>query len=109
MKMMIAGSRSIHDFDLSVHIPNDTELIITGGAQGVDTLAEQYADKHKISKLIIRPRYEVYGKAAPILRNQKMVEIADVVLVIWDGQSKGTKSTIQYAQKLQKELIVIQI
>ena len=109
MKLMIAGSRCIHDFDLSVHIPDDTELIITGGAQGVDTLAEQYADKHKISKLIVRPRYEVYGRAAPILRNQQMVEIADVVLVIWDGQSKGTKSTIQYAKKLQKELIVVQV
>lgn len=109
MKLMIAGSRSIHDFDLSVHIPNDTELIITGGAQGVDALAEQYADKHKISKLIIRPQYELYGKAAPILRNQKMVEIADVVLVIWDGQSKGSKGTIQYAKKLQKELIVVQV
>lgn len=109
MKLMIAGSRSIQDFDLSVHVPSDTELIITGGAPGVDTLAEQYADKHKISKLIVRPQYEVYGKAAPILQNQKMVEIADMVLVIWDGQSKGTKSTIQYAKKLQKELIVIQV
>lgn len=109
MKLMIAGSRSIQTFDLSVHIPENTDLIITGGAQGVDALAEQYADKHRISKLIIRPQYDVYGKAAPILRNKKMVEIADVVLVIWDGQSVGTKSTIQYAQKLQKELIVIQI
>ena len=109
MKLMIAGSRSIQTFDLSAHIPENTDLIITGGAQGVDALAEQYADKHRISKLIIRPQYDVYGKAAPILRNKKMVEIADVVLVIWDGQSVGTKSTIQYAQKLQKELIVIQI
>lgn len=109
MKLMIAGSRSIQTFDLSAHIPENTDLIITGGAQGVDALAEQYADKHRISKLIIRPQYDVYGKAAPILRNKKMVEIADVVLVIWDGQSVGTKSTIQYAQKLQKELIVIQM
>ena len=106
---MIAGSRSIQNFDLSAYIPENTDLIITGGAQGVDALAEQYADKHRISKLIIRPQYDVYGKAAPILRNKKMVEIADVVLVIWDGQSVGTKSTIQYAQKLQKELIVIQM
>ncbi len=109
MKLLIVGSRSIQDYDLSALIPDNTDLIISGGAKGVDTLAEQYADKHKISKLIIRPQYEVYGKAAPILRNQKMVEIADTVLVIWDGQSKGTKSTIQYAKKLQKNLILVQI
>lgn len=109
MKLLIVGSRSIKDYDLSAHVPSDVELIISGGAEGVDALAEQYADTHRISKMIVRPQYHLYGKAAPILRNQKMVEAADVVLVIWDGQSKGTKSTIQYAKKLQKKLIVVRI
>ena len=54
MKLMIAGSRSIHDFDLSVHIPNDTELIITGGAQGVDALAEQYAQKLQKELIVVQ-------------------------------------------------------
>ena len=57
MKLLIAGSRSISDFDLTEYIPDDTELIISGGAKGVDTIAEKYADKHKISKLILYPNY----------------------------------------------------
>lgn len=109
MKLLIVGSRSISDFDLSVHIPLNADLIISGGAEGVDSLAEDYADKHKISKLILRPQYDLYGKAAPIKRNQKMVEIAYSVLVVWDGNSRGTMSTIRYAKKMQKELTVIQI
>ena len=108
MKIMIAGSRSIQSFDLTPHIPQDTDLIITGGAVGIDTLAEEYADQYKISKLIIRPRYDLYGKAAPIFRNEQMVDLADAVLVIWDGKSKGSRSTIKYARKLQKKLIIIQ-
>lgn len=36
-----------------------------------------------------------------------MVEQADVVLVIWDGKSKGTLSTINYAKELNRELIII--
>ncbi len=108
MKIMIAGSRSIQSFDLTPHIPQDTDLIITGGAVGIDTLAEEYADQYKISKLIIRPRYDLYGKAAPIFRNKQMVDLADAVLVIWDGKSKGSRSTIKYARKLQKNLIIIQ-
>ena len=53
MKLLIAGSRSIIDFDLSAHIPEGVDLIISGGAVGIDTLAEQYADAHGIAKLII--------------------------------------------------------
>ena len=40
MKLLIVGSRSITDYDISPHIPAETELIISGGANGVDTLAE---------------------------------------------------------------------
>ena len=45
MKLLIVGSRSIVDFDFSPYIHENTELIISGGAGGVDTLAEKYADK----------------------------------------------------------------
>ena len=72
MKILIAGSRSIESFDLEKYIPEGAELIISGGAKGVDTLAEQYADEHKISKLILRPDYKRYGKAAPLIRNKSL-------------------------------------
>ncbi len=107
MKLLIVGSRSIVDFDFSPYIPENTELIISGGAGGVDTLAEKYADKHKISKLILRPQYKIYGKGAPLKRNELMVDMADSVLVIWDGVSKGSKYTIDYAKKQGKRVEVI--
>ena len=107
MKILIAGSRTIDMFDLSPYIPQETTLIISGGAPGIDTLAEKYADEHKISKLILLPQYNLYGKAAPIKRNQTMVDIADTVIIIWDGQSRGTKYTLQYAKKENKNVILI--
>ena len=73
MKLLVVGSRSIESFDLSKYINKEVSLIISGGAKGVDTLAEKYADKHGISKLILRPNYNLYGKAAPLLRNKQMV------------------------------------
>ena len=75
MKLLIAGSRSITDFDLSPYIPEDVDLILTGGANGIDTLAEAYADKHRISKLIMRPQYRLYHRGAPLKRNDRMVEL----------------------------------
>jgi len=107
MKLLIAGSRSISDFDLTEYIPDDTELIISGGAKGVDTIAEKYADKHKISKLILYPNYCLYGRAAPIKRNEIMVDIADKVLVIWDGKSRGAQYTAKYAEKNGKKTVLI--
>ena len=107
MKMLIVGSRCIKKFDLSEYIPNNVSLIISGGASGIDTLAEEYADTHGISKLILRPSYEQYGKFAPLERNRRMVDIADKVLAIWDGKSRGTRFTIDYAKKLEKDIVVI--
>ena len=109
MKLLIAGSRSITDIDISQYIPAGTSLIISGGANGVDTLAEEYADKNRISKLILRPRYDLYRRAAPLKRNDEMVQLCDKVLIFWDGVSKGTKHTIDYANKIGKPIEIITV
>ena len=108
MKLLIVGSRSITNFDLSPYVSDEVDTIISGGAGGVDTLAEQYADTHRLSKYIIRPRYDLYRRAAPLKRNEQMVDMADAVLVIWDGHSRGTQHTIKYTEKANKPLTVVQ-
>ena len=109
MKLLIVGSRSITDFDLSPYIASEVDTVISGGAQGIDCLAEAYADLHHLSKYILRPRYDIYGRAAPLKRNEQMVEMADVVLVIWDGHSKGAKYTLNYAKKRNKPVTLVQL
>ena len=109
MKILIAGSMSVTDFDLSPYILPETELIISGGAKGIDTLAEIYADIHGISKLVIRPRYNLYGKAAPLKRNEVMVDMADRVVVIWDGVSKGSLYTAKYAENKNKDVVLVNL
>ena len=107
MKLLIAGSRSIKDFDITPYVPDGVDTVISGGAAGVDTLAEKYADAHRISKLVMRPDYRRYGRGAPLRRNEKMVEEADEVLIFWDGVSKGTNYTAEYARKHGKPVTVI--
>ena len=107
MKLLVVGSRSIKDFDLSEYVSKDVDMIISGGADGVDSIAEAYADKHRLSKTIIRPRYDLYGRAAPVKRNEIMVDMADEILIIWDGKSKGTKYTAEYAKKKNKTVRIV--
>ena len=108
MKLLIVGSRSIKSFDLAPYVPSDVDTVISGGANGIDRLAEQYADLHRLSKYILRPRYDLYGRAAPLKRNEQMVDMADTVLVIWDGSSKGTQYTIKYTKKWNKPITLVQ-
>lgn len=107
MKLLVVGSRSITDFDLSSFISDDVDTVISGGANGIDALAEEYADRHRLSKYIFRPRYDLYGRAAPIHRNEQMVDFCDAVLVIWDGHSKGTQHTVKYAKRVGKPITVV--
>ena len=109
MKLLIAGSRSIADFDLSPYIPPEVDTVISGGACGIDRMAEEYADSHHLSKYILRPRYDLYGRAAPLKRNEQMVDLADAVLVVWDGCSRGTQHTLKYTKKKNKPLTLVHL
>jgi hypothetical protein len=44
------------------------------------------------------------GKKAGPVRNQQIVDKADVVIAFWNGDSRGTKSTIEITKKSNKLL-----
>jgi len=106
MKIAVVGSRGITDIDLSPYLA-DCDEIISGGARGVDACAAAYAREHGIKITEILPEYARYGRAAPIVRNQQIVDYADHILIFWDGKSRGTASVIQYAQKIKKPYQII--
>ena len=110
MKLLICGSRKVEKFDLSPHVHEGTTMIISGGAKGIDAIAEEYAKNHNIPTTIVRPDYARYGRgAAPLKRNREMVDMADAVLAIWDSKSSGTKHTIEYAEKTNTPVTVITV
>ena len=102
MKVAVVGSRTLRDVDVSQYIPPEATEIITGGAYGIDALAERYANSRGIPVRIFRPDYDVLGKLAPLARNDQIVDAADMVVAVWDGVSTGTRYTISRAQRLNK-------
>ncbi len=106
MKVAIIGSRSIFATDIGMYISNGDE-IVSGGAVGIDSCAAEYAKKNGLKLTVFLPQYERYGRAAPIVRNQTIVDYADKVVAFWDGKSKGTLSVIKYAEKTGKPCEII--
>lgn len=82
--------------------------LVSGGAKGGDRYAEIYAKNRNIQITIHYPEWDKYGKSAGFRRNLKIVEDADIVVAVWDGESKGTRHTITEARKSGKKVIVYQ-
>ncbi len=106
MKLAIIGSRKVILQNVA-HYAAQADEIVTGGAKGVDRCVAEYAREHGIPLTEFLPQYHLYGRAAPIIRNKRIVDYADKVIAIWDGRSKGTLSVIQYAKKVNKPCEVI--
>ena len=107
MKIAIIGSRNIFVDNLGQYLPENTTEIVSGGANGVDSCAEEYAESNKIKLKEFLPEYEKFGKGAPLKRNIQIIEYADEVLAFWDGKSRGTKSVIDTCKKIGKKITVI--
>ncbi len=106
MRVAIVGSRNVKICDFSGYITKENE-IVSGGAAGVDRSVAEYAKANGIKITEIFPEYARYGRGAPIVRNKKIVDMAERVVVFWDGYSKGAYSVIHYAEKAGKPCEVV--
>lgn len=107
-KLMVCGSRTITDEKLvfskldEYFALHKNLAILSGGARGVDSIGEKWANLHNVPIERFLPDWKKYGRRAGIIRNKQMVEAADYVMIFWNGTSKGTKSVIDFCQKQQK-------
>ena len=106
MKIAIVGSRGVVVNNIERYVSDATE-IVSGGAVGVDSCAREFAKKKGLKLTEFLPEYALYGRGAPIVRNKKIVDYADKIIVFWNGHSKGSLSVINYAKKVGKPCEVI--
>jgi predicted Rossmann fold nucleotide-binding protein DprA/Smf involved in DNA uptake len=109
MKLAIIGSRNIESINIDDYVKEKPDVVISGGAKGIDTIAWAWAVDNGIEIEVIRPDYNKHGRGAPLRRNEVIVQKANKVLAFWDGKSHGTKFVIDYAKKIGKEVEVIEV
>ena len=133
--LLVVGSRSITDYEfvkkkldyfLSNVINEYSVMIVSGGAYGVDSLAERYARERgyllKVFKLYSDDWYKidestgerVFDKSAGYRRNKEMHSyIAQFqnrgVVVFWDGKSKGSLHSINLAKEYNNPIRLIKV
>ena len=111
MKIVIAGNRSFHDYQLLCETlaPERHRItqVITGGARGADQLGFRWALKHHIRSRCFAPDWERFGKTAGVRRNHQMAQAGDLLIAFWDGQSAGTAHMVQCMHQLGKPVVVV--
>lgn len=118
MKVLVVGSRTFLDYDLLKAtldniLSNVTDIeIISGGANGADTLAEKYAKEKAYVLKIFPADWNKYGKSAGYKRNEQMHEYIShseekICIAFWDGKSKGTQQNFELARKYDNPLKIV--
>ena len=110
MRVAVVGSRSLDDRCYGVlneHMPPGVSEIISGGAVGVDRLAERYALERGLPMTVIRPDYKTYDRHAPLIRNSQIVAESDFTLILWNGTSRGSLNVIMSCIRTNKPFKVL--
>ncbi len=110
MKTIIAGSRDIKLYSIVEKAIQQSVFeittVISGTANGVDKLGEEYAKKYNLPVLKFPANWDKYGKSAGYIRNDEMARNAEALIAIWDDKSKGTANMISIARKKYLKLFV---
>lgn len=124
VKAIVAGDRTVTDYEIvrkAIELAitkYDLEIleVVSGGAQGVDTLGEQYADEHnlpikqfpakwdnlKAANAVIKVNKwgKKYNVNAGFDRNILMAKYADFLIAVQpNGSTSGTQHMIRVAKE----------
>lgn len=111
MKLAVTGSRHWKDHQkieaaLSAIDPRPT-VIIHGGADGADKIADRWARTRGIPTATVLAGYPCYARDL-LARNSVIVDLADKVIAFRAaGKSNGTDNTIAKAEAAGKLLAVV--
>ena len=117
MKIMIAGSRGLKHAQtveaVVLRIKERGDEILVGDAHGIDATVIKYCKLHNVKLTVHVPsgKTQRNGYDCNTIRAGKtyterdryMVNQADFGVVIWDGQSPGTRKGFEYMRKLGKQ------
>lgn len=117
-RLIVAGSREFFNYDdvakvIDKMIVNKKQthniVIVSGGAQGPDTLGRAYAIRNGYRVELYKADWDGIGKSAGYRRNEQMRDASDALLAFWDGKSKGTRHMIESMLAVEKPVRIAEV
>ena len=105
MKVAIIGSRHVKNPRVVLNkiieeLPGECTEIVSGGAEGVDKLAEKFAKENGYA-------FSEISAESPLEKSQKLADYADSLIAFWDCASKGTAIIISTFTKVSKHVKIV--
>ena len=87
-------------------VPTKNLKVISGGARGVDTIAERSCVSLGIPFRSYPAYWAIYPRTAGAVRNQTIVDTADMMAAFWDERSSGSFDAMCRMIDARKPLVV---
>jgi len=103
VKVIIAGSRTIFDYQLVLRAISESGFeiteVVSGKAPGVDRCGEWWAINNNIPVKEFPASFRGLGRAAGPIRNAEMAEYADALICVHNG-SRGSANMMRVARAM---------
>lgn len=115
MKVGVVGSRDYNDYASFCKYMSafrkyiDIDMIISGGARGVDSMAYRYAVEKGITFVCHPPIPEEGFPKALFRRNLRIVDTSEAIIAFPKGKSSGTRHTISLAKRREIPCYIVEI
>lgn len=111
----VIGSRTMQNKEVVFNYLHKNKakisVIVSGGAVGPDSFAEEWAKVNGVPFLGFYAKWHEddgqINRGAGFKRNHLIIKNSDVVVAFWDGRSNGTKHSLEIAEKYNKRIILL--
>jgi hypothetical protein len=110
-RILVTGDTKFNNYFLAYQklkelIP-ERSIIVTGASEGVDLIAEIYADTEGFVHEPYPIDWNTYGKSAAYIRNKELIRMCRHAVIFWDGRDEKTKRLIDsYNERKGKPVVI---
>lgn len=111
MRTIIAGSRKgvlpEHLFEALELVDWEISVVLCGEADGADTIGKVYAEIADIPLDSYPADWVSEPRKAGYIRNELMGRNADALILLWDGESRGSANMLRIAERRGLKKVVL--